>query len=250
MKHISTFLLALVLSLVTYIAHGAEYSTEDAAKGVNNFKRVQDQTNTLSPGHIDNLTAAIKSYEQKTGNELGIVIVKSLNDKPVQTVALQTAQQMGIGKKDKNNGILIFMSMSDKKISIQVGSGLEGAYPDIFAKRAIDGAKPYFKDKKFYEGLLSILKDVEQKTSGEFSQSEKDKIIAEDQAKKDANAKWWFWFWIIVIALCVLDIITAPWKEFLILGFILEIALSLGGSSGGGFSGGDFGGGGSGGGWD
>ena len=246
MKYISTFLLALALSFVTYVAHGAEYSTEDAAKGVNNFKRVQDQTNTLSPGHIDNLTNLIKAFEQKTSNELGIVIVKSLNDKPVQTVALQTAQQMGIGKKDKNNGILIFMSMSDKKISIQVGSGLEGAYPDVLAKRAIDAAKPYFKDKKFYEGLVGIIKDVEQKTSGEFPQAETNKIVAEDQAAKKADADWWFWFWVIIIALCVLDVITAPWKEFLILGFIFNIASAGGGS---GFGGGNFSGGGSSGDW-
>ena len=241
MKRILLSLLAvLMLSSVGFAAQ------------LNNYDRVQDQTGTLSAQEVNALKAQIDIFERKSSNQLAVVIVPNLDGKDAQEVSYAVASKLGIGKKDKDNGILVFMAMKEKKIRIEVGRGLEGAYPDIFAKHAIDSAVEQFKKKNFFGGLSSIVEDVAQKTSGEFPQQEKDKAVAAAAAKEKADTEFWYWVIGICITIFLLDLFTAPWKgdmwSLLLIVLLIE-NMPFVGDVVSGFGGGGFGGGGSGGDW-
>lgn len=205
--------------------------------------RVQDTAGVLSIQEKNVLEQKINSYERASNNQIAFVIVPTIDNKELQPLALETAQKMGIGHKDKNNGILVFLTIKEKKMSIQVGEGLEGAYPDMYARMAVDAARPSINEGKIYDGLNIILKDIALKTSDEYKN-------AHPAPKNESNSILNFFFdhWLAILIifgiLFALDIATIPWKEDIWMFTILYIIFSSVGSGSSSSSGGSFGGGG------
>ena len=207
--------------------------------------RVQDTAGVLSVQEKNVLEQKIDAYERASNNQIAFVIVPTIGDKELQPLALETAQKMGIGHKDKNNGILVFLTIKEKKMSIQVGEGLEGAYPDMYARMSADAARPSINEGKIYDGLNIILKDIALKTSDEYKNAN-----PAPKNESDPILNFFFDHWLAILIifgiLFALDIATIPWKEDIWMFTILCIILSFAGSSsssklGGG---GSFGGGG------
>ena len=66
---------------------------------------------------------------------------------------------MGIGNKDKNNGLLILLALKERKIRIEVGYGLESIINDAKAGRFLRTyATPYLSKNEFSKGILSLYK--------------------------------------------------------------------------------------------
>jgi uncharacterized protein len=65
-----------------------------------------------------------------------------------------TRKKLGNGQKNKNNGILILLSKSDRKVDIEIGYGLESFITDYDSKRIIDEIiVPAFQNGNYYNGL-------------------------------------------------------------------------------------------------
>jgi uncharacterized protein len=119
-----------------------------------NLKYVNDYTNTLDSSTKEYIVSVGKELEDKTGAQETIVIIDSLKGQDVETYANELFREWKIGKKDKNNGLLVLLSIKDKKWRVEVGKGLEGAVPDILTSRVMTGiARPLFKEGNYNEGL-------------------------------------------------------------------------------------------------
>jgi uncharacterized protein len=115
---------------------------------------VTDYTNTLNPQEKAALENKLVAFNDSSSTQIAIVILNSLDGYPIDDYARRLAQSWGIGEKKKNNGALILVSMQERKMTIQVGYGLEGAIPDALAKRIIEQVmKPRFKEGAWYDGL-------------------------------------------------------------------------------------------------
>ncbi len=69
----------------------------------------------------------------------------------------ETGRKWGIGSKKKNNGVLIVLSVSDRKVWVSVGYGLEGKLPDSKTGRFLDEyAVPSYKDNQFEKGTVGV----------------------------------------------------------------------------------------------
>src|SRR5258708_21696664 len=73
-----------------------------------------------------------RQLEQKTGVQLVIVFVTSLDDEPIQSAAGKLFREWGIGSKNANQGILLLFALQDKQEGAQVSSGLEPILPAVF----------------------------------------------------------------------------------------------------------------------
>ncbi|MCL1817308.1 MAG: TPM domain-containing protein [Spirochaetaceae bacterium] len=104
----------------------------------------------------ENLAAAVK---QKTGAELALVTVKSYAPYgSIDEFSLALAEAWGIGEKGKDTGVLLVLAMSERKVRIEAGYGLEGAIPDSVAGRILDTAViPAFRAGDFSGGLVKGL---------------------------------------------------------------------------------------------
>src|SRR6218665_2886439 len=95
--------------------------------------RVIDEANLLSPAVKKDIDAILKKEENRTSNQIVVVILNSLNGYTIEDYSYQLGRFWKIGQKDKNNGVLLVVSMEEKKIRIEVGYGLEGALTDKIA---------------------------------------------------------------------------------------------------------------------
>lgn len=108
----------------------------------------------------DMFTRAVALAEQTTA-QVVTVTVKDLNGEEPSEYALNLGREWGVGEKDKDNGVVILLSESDRKIYIAVGYGLEGALPDSKTGRIIDRyGLEHLRANDFSLGLLAISKAV------------------------------------------------------------------------------------------
>lgn len=106
--------------------------------------------------------------EQKTGAQIAVVTVQSLDDQPIENYAHDLFKSLGIGDKKDNRGLLILLSPSEHQYRIEVGRGLE---PVIVDARAGDIGR----------GMVPLLRQGN--TSGAIAQAvwQSAQIIAADR---------------------------------------------------------------------
>ena len=153
---ISTFLLSGIMA-INIVNAEAKFPRPTEFKYVNDYAKVMDIDSThyiLSVG---------KELEDKTGAQATVVVIDSLGGETIESYANGIFRNWGIGQKDKNNGLLILLSVKDKKWRVEVGTSLEGAITDIYSSRVMnDFAVPKFKQTQYGQGLkvaYSVLSD-------------------------------------------------------------------------------------------
>lgn len=131
--------------------------------------RVVDETNLLSPLVKKDIDLILKEEEEKSSNQIVVVILNSLNGYTIEEYSYQLGRFWGIGQKDKNNGVLLVISMAERKIRIEVGYGLEGALTDKIAHEIINYTiKPNFKANQYELGILKALNEIKAAIKGEY----------------------------------------------------------------------------------
>lgn len=120
--------------------------------------RISDYARILNEEARGALEAQLLRYEKETPNEGGapqiaVVTVPSLGGEPVETVALRFAERWKIGSK-QDDGVILLLATSERKLRIEVGYGAEGRLPDAIAARIIrEIIAPRLKAEDFAGGL-------------------------------------------------------------------------------------------------
>ena len=116
--------------------------------------RVIDQTSTLSAAEYSALESRLSAFEQETGAQVVVLMVMTTAPEDIASYANRVANTWKIGRKDVGDGLLLLVAKQDRKIRIEVAKSLEGAVPDLAAKRVIDEAiTPHFKQGRFAAGI-------------------------------------------------------------------------------------------------
>jgi uncharacterized protein len=132
-------------------------------------KLVNDYTGTLSASTIDGLERQLVKFSDSTGNQVAIVIIATLNEIPIEDYSYALARKWGIGKNKNDNGVLLLVAKNDRKVRIEVGSGLEGALPDIVSKEIIrTDIAPNFKAGNYDAGIIAAVADICSATQHEY----------------------------------------------------------------------------------
>lgn len=123
---------------------------------------VNDFAQVLTSGQKSVLESSLKDYEQKTGNEIAITFVKSLEGGDITDFTVRVFEEWKIGKKGQDNGILFLAAISDRKMRIEVGYGLEPYLTDGEAGEIIRNVvAPEFKKENYYEGVVKGIEAIE-----------------------------------------------------------------------------------------
>ncbi|AWI04767.1 TPM domain-containing protein [Clostridium drakei] len=138
----------LILILPCFVKGAANIPVPTKLKYVNDYVGVVDEESK------DYIVSLGSELENKTGSQTVIVVVNSLEGKGIESYSNELFRNWGIGQKGKDNGLLIFLSINDKKWRVEVGRGLEGVITDIYSSRVMNSeAVPLFKEGKYGEGL-------------------------------------------------------------------------------------------------
>lgn len=109
-----------------------------------------------SSGEINRLIAA---NEAANGSEIAVVLVDTIGDRVPKKFATELFNFWKIGKKGKDNGVLVLHVLDQRRVEIETGYGLEGALSDVKCKWVLDElAVPHFKKKEWGEGHLEIVR--------------------------------------------------------------------------------------------
>lgn len=117
---------------------------------------VNDFAGVIPAGIAAQINTLCTELEQKTGAELVIVTVHSIGDEDYVDYAVRLFENWGIGKRGRDNGVLIFVTVRERKARIEVGYGLEGILPDITAGRIFrEYMAPELRRNDYGAGLLA-----------------------------------------------------------------------------------------------
>lgn len=213
---------------------------------------VNDYTQTLSAAEISQLEQKLVSFDDSTSTQVAVVLIKSLEGFDIADYGVRLAESWGIGGSENNNGVLLLVSVGDRKVTIQTGYGVEGALPDAIARRIIENEiTPNFRTGNYFAGLDQGTNAIISYTKGEY------KNDAPKQGRSSGKSGIGFIIIIIIIILLVIkggkgggsQVIGGRGSASPFWWLLLGSQLGRGGGGGfGGFSGGSggFGGGGGG----
>ncbi|GAB4193076.1 MAG: hypothetical protein OHK0057_34050 [Thermoflexibacter sp.] len=115
---------------------------------------VNDYAQVLSRAEIQQLEEKLRQFDKTTSNQVAIVILPSLEGNIIDILANQWFKAWGIGRKNKDNGLLILIAIQDRKMRVEVGYGLNKVVTSSEAQKVIENQlKPNFRNNQFFKGL-------------------------------------------------------------------------------------------------
>lgn len=131
---------------------------------------VIDQVGFLSRDDRQELMQLLYDFNKRGKAQVQVLIVPDLQGIPIEQVSIEVTDKWQLGDKKKDNGVLFLMSAQERAMRIEVGQGLEGAIPDIYAKRIIsDQVVPLFRAKRYSAGIVVGVHEILRLVDKEFA---------------------------------------------------------------------------------
>ena len=122
---------------------------------------VCNPTGILSAPACDEMDRMLYALEQQTGIETVVAAVPSIGSEDCFDFAHRLLNEWGVGKKDKNNGLVILLVTDQRCIQFYTGYGLEGDLPDAICKRIqTRDMIPYLKNGNWDAGMTAGIRAV------------------------------------------------------------------------------------------
>lgn len=117
-------------------------------------ERVTDLTGTLTSAQLATLEAELRAFEQRKGSQLALLMLPSTQPETIEQYSIRVAERWKIGRARVDDGVILVIAKKDQRLRLEVGYGLEGAIPDVVAKRVIrEVIAPHFLANDFYGGI-------------------------------------------------------------------------------------------------
>lgn len=153
------FIFMLCVSSITSLA---------TVKSTNEFY-VNDYANLLNEETKQYIINCNKDLSSKTGAQIVVVTVQNLEGDSLEEYATQLFREFGIGDKNKNNGVLLLLTLEERQFRVEVGYGLEGALPDGKTGRIQDEyIIPYLKNNNWNDGVKNGFNAILQVVAEEY----------------------------------------------------------------------------------
>lgn len=178
-KHILVFLFFAVVLQIS--------SAQEVPPKPQPARYVNDFASLMNLDQARELEQKLLQYYYKTSSQIVIVTIQSLAGYSVEEYANTLARQWEIGQKEKNNGVLLLMSLTDKKIRIEAGYGFEGILSDAKSKEIIETLLvPSFRKGDFYGGFHLATDEIIRLAGGEF-EADKNTIGIRQKEKEEGD---------------------------------------------------------------
>jgi uncharacterized protein len=155
-----------------------------------------DLSGTLTQEQLAALENKLQQFDRRTSTQLVVLVVPSLGNSSIEDASLRVAEANQIGRKGRDNGVLLFIAMQERRVRIEVGYGLEGALPDalsgLIIRREIG---PLFRNSNYYAGINAGIDAIILATQNEYKASPEDRTATRGTTK---------WFGLIAVIFFIL----------------------------------------------
>lgn len=119
---------------------------------VNDYAGIMDEAGKQKTEALINLVQA------QSGAEITVVTLSSLEGNDLNDFTNTLFEQWGVGKKGKDNGIMLLVAFNERQVRIETGYGLEGAIPDSRAGTIIrETIAPAFRQNDYSGGIYAAV---------------------------------------------------------------------------------------------
>jgi uncharacterized protein len=130
--------------------------------------RVIDQTATLDAASLAALEAKLAAFEQSNGSQVVVLMVPTTAPEDIADFTQRVGDAWKIGRADVGDGALFVIAKDDRRLRIATAKALEGAIPDLMARRIIDSAvTPAFRQGDYAGGINAGLDQILARIRGE-----------------------------------------------------------------------------------
>lgn len=191
--------LALLCSLVGFVSAGSRAEAQNLPRPVG---KVNDFAGVLEAAPRATLESQLEALERETSAEVALVTVPTLDGRGVEEYANALFNAWGVGKRGRDNGVLVLVAVQDRAMRIEVGYGLEGVLPDGLAGALMrETFLPRFRNGDYRAGIVDgmarvvdIVRRAEPLTPAQ--------LAALEQSAAAARKSWgWLWFMAIFAGL-------------------------------------------------
>lgn len=211
--------------------------------------RVVDQANVLSPAAEQQLAQRSEALEQQTGSQFVVVTVASLEGYDIADYGYQLGRAWGIGREGEDDGALLIVAPTDRKVRVEVGYGLEGVLTDAFSNLVLQReVLPRFREGELEAGVLAGAEAIAAQIAAD-PERQQEALSAAAETQEQPGIDPVAIIWIIFLVIWMIGAIANSSRFGRRyrrggLGLPPVIIWGGGGGGGGGFGGGGFSGGG------
>lgn len=120
--------------------------------------RVTDLAAALDPADRQRIESRLATIERERGAQIAILLLPTTQPESIEQFGIRLAEAWKIGHKGRDDGLIVIVAKDDRKVRVEVGYGLEGAIPDVLARRVIaERMAPRFRQGDFAGGLSDAL---------------------------------------------------------------------------------------------
>ncbi len=154
-----TWFLILMLTMLIPAASAVSYPA------VSGF--VTDNANMIDQTYDAKITQLALDIEKESTVEIAVVTIDSLEGESIEMYAVNLFEKWGIGKKDKDNGLLILVAKQEREYRFEVGYGLEGTITDSMKVNIGDRIiVPNFRNGDYGKGIYESMLVVKELVKG------------------------------------------------------------------------------------
>ncbi|MFM7178058.1 MAG: TPM domain-containing protein [Bacteroidota bacterium] len=203
-----TLLIAVILAgsaLMTPLATASvkAIASDKAASGIparpEPTRLCNDFTGTLTTEEMAELEAFCVALDQATSVQLCLVVVQDMDGMEVSDFANRLFERWGIGRAQQDDGVLLLMALSERKIRIENGYGLESILTDALSRRLIEqDIVPAMRANGLAAALNAGANGIAAIVRGEYSNAEARSEAADGEGSGGISL-FWLVFWLVMI---------------------------------------------------
>lgn len=164
-KNLLSLLLALTIIITGTFAYGQNFELQEPTKEfyVNDFANLIDDE---AKNNMININLNYENTDEKP--QIVVATVPNLQGLDENKYAVELFEKWRIGNKDYNNGLLVLLSLEERRIKIEVGYGLEGTITDSEVGRILDDSLDYLSAGDYSTGLENIFYQLAIRVNEEY----------------------------------------------------------------------------------
>lgn len=136
---------------------------------------INDYAGMLTPARAAALEEALRDFERSDSTQIVVLTVPNLGGEDIESFSIRVADAWKIGQKGTDNGVILLVAQTERKVRIEVGRGLEGKLTDLVSGRIIRAEiSPRFKAGDYDGGIVAGVKAIAAVVKGEYTAAPRD----------------------------------------------------------------------------
>ncbi len=152
---------------------------------------VSDFARVVDPASRVQLERYCRGVEDSTGAQMALVTLDTLAGEPIEDVANSIYRRWGVGKKGKDEGVLLLVVVKDRRTRLEVGYGLEPILPDGFDGSVLREMAPALREKRYGEALMAAAQVIGARVASAKGVELKTVPLRRRALQREQHFPWW-----------------------------------------------------------